>query len=291
MRSPSGIPNLWNNADARRLYSRYLLKLEIAGRHKRIVTASRAIRRYASRCGCPNDGLFTFHTEINALCELKDYKAAWRQFRRYERTAYGKQTNLRRRCTLEDVPLLVYSYAPLLYFLGRYREGCKALEKALDVMCIPGKTKSYDLLFSVFNGDPKPTHRFRVTLAHFYDRLGFNLRDWKHWCSFVDGFHPRLFRIAKVSREDLSANADLLPTFFNCLMTMRDERTPTGIGGSQSDLIESASKVGKRQKALQSRLDEFAERIKPVRRQSDQMLRKLFPELRQAAAGKKKRGI
>jgi hypothetical protein len=291
MPSPSEIPNLWKNPDARRLYSRYLLKLEMAGRHNRIVTACRVIRGHASRCGCPNDGLFTFHMEINALCDLKDFKSAWRQFRLYERIAYGKQNDARRRWTLKDVPLLTFSHAPLLYFLGRYREGCKALETALGVLCNQGKSKSYDLLFSIYNGEPTPTHRFRVTLSHFYDRLGLNLRDWKHWRSFVDGFHSRLFRIAKVSREELSASADHLPTFFNNLMTIREKRTPTGIGGSQSDLIESASKVGKRQEALQSRLDEFAERIKPVRRRSDQMRRKLFPELRQSAARKKKRGI
>lgn len=291
MPSPSGIPNLWKNPGARRLYSRYLLKLEMAGRHNRIVTACRVIRRHASNRGRLNDGLFTFDLEINALCEVKDYKAAWRQFRRYERIAYGKQDDPRRCWRLEEVPLLTYSYAPLLYFLGRYREGCQALETALDALFNQGNTKSYDLLFSIYNGERTPTHRFRVTLSHFYDRLGLDLADWKHWRRFVNGFHPKLFRIGNVNREALSASAEHLPTFFQNLIKMREERTPSGIGGSQSDLVQSAAAVGKRQKAMQRRLDEFRERIKPVQQRSDQLLKKLFPELRQMAPKKKKRGI
>jgi hypothetical protein len=48
-------------------------------------------------------------------------------------------------------------------------------------------------------------------------------------------------------------------------MDLRSQRVTSGVGGSQSDLIESAAKVQKRQDVTQSKLDEFRKQIAPVR--------------------------
>jgi hypothetical protein len=63
-------------------------------------------------------------------------------------------------------------------------------------------------------------------------------------------------------------------------MEVRAERTTSGVVGSQSDLIESAAKVSKRQEATRQELDEFEKRIKPARERTKRKLQELFPELR-----------
>src|SRR5205085_10072380 len=81
-----------------------------------------------------------------------------------------------------------FYYAPLLFFLRRYREGCLLLETALGFWCSRRKVRSYDILFYVYNADEQPSNRCRVTLSHFYERLGKSLREWQHWEAFVNGF-------------------------------------------------------------------------------------------------------
>ena len=139
--------------------------------------------------------------------------------------------------------------------------------------------RSFDILFHVYNGDEEPSNLCRVTLSHFYGRLGRDLHQWRHWEAFVNGFHPRLFRLSGVRSDELMADPARLEEFFDKLMDVRAERTTSGVGGSQSDLIDSAAKVSKRQDAAQRKWDEFHERIKPEQERINRKLRELFPEL------------
>jgi hypothetical protein len=275
------IPDLWRlKEDAARLYQLYLCRLQANRLHERVICACRQIRRYATQGPGINHGLFTYSFEIDALCQLQDYRAAWRQLRQRESKVFGKRLNLAHRQWSErDRWELAFSYAPLLFFLGRYRQGCALLEASLEFSFKSEKVRSYDMLFHVYNGDQQPPDRCRVTLAHFYDRLGKCLRDWQHWKAFVNGFHARLFRLSGVSREQLFADPGQLAAFVSKLVNVRDERTTSGVGGGQSDLIESAAKVHKRQLAMRRKLDEFAVRIKPVQDRTDRKLQELFPEL------------
>lgn len=228
----------------------------------------------------PTEGLFTFSFEIDSLCDLKDYQAAWRRLRLREEIAFGERFDLRtREWSSADGWELAYSYAPLAFFLGRYRQGCEWLETALGFWFGVRTARSFDILCYVYNGDEEPWHRCRVTLSHFYGRLGRDLRQWRHWEAFVSGFHPRLFRLSGVRRDELVAAPGRLAEFFDRLMEVRDERTPSGVGGSQSDLIDSAAKVRKRQDAIRRERDEFNERIKPVQERTNRKLQELFPEL------------
>lgn len=59
---------------------------------------------------------------------------------------------------------------------------------------------------------------------------------------------------------------------------MLAERTTSGVGGTQSDLTDSAAKVRNRQETRQQKLDEFRERIKPVQERTNRKLQELFPE-------------
>lgn len=277
------IPDLWRaKEDATRLYELYLCRLWMNHRHERIVAVCPQIRRYAARGPGPPEGLFTFSFEIDSLCDLKDYRAAWRRLRVREETVYGERFDLRsREWSGADGWELAYWYAPLLYFLGRYRQGCSLLETSLG-FCFDGrKARSFDILFHVYNGDEEPCHRCRVTLSHFYRRLGKDLRQWRHWEAFVNGLHARLFRLSRVRRDELLADPRRLAVFFDKLMEARAERTTSGVGGSQSDLIESAPKVRKRQEATRKTLDAFEKRIKPVQDRMNRKLQELFPDLRE----------
>jgi hypothetical protein len=276
------IPDLWRaEEDTPRLYQLYLSRLQMNRLHERVVAACRQIRRYAARGPGATAGLFTFSHEIDSLCALKNYQAAWRQLRLRDAILFGERFDLaRRRWSADDESQLVFYYAPLLFFLGRYRQGCTLLETSLGFWFNGRKPPSYDILFHVYNADKDPRDRCRVTLTHFYDRLGKCLREWQHWEAFVHGFHPRLVRMSGVRREELLANPGLLAVFFDKLMDVRDERTTSGVTGGQWDLIESAAKVKKRQEATQRKLDEFEEWIKPVQERTNRKLQELFPELR-----------
>jgi hypothetical protein len=252
----------------------------MAGRHERIVAACRAIRRYAASGPGVEAGLFTYSHEVLALWELRRYADAWRRARERHAIVFGERLDLRREgWPIEMASLLEYDYAPILYFLGRYRTGCSLLETALDFRFDGTKVRSYDLLFRIDNGDAEPQHLYQVTLKHFYDRLGRELREWRHWGAFVEGFHPRLFRLAGVPREELLADASRLTAFVDRLLEVREERVTSGVGGSQSDLVDSPAKVRRRQEALTERLEQHVERTAPARERIDAKLETRFPEL------------
>lgn len=228
------------------------------------------------------EGLFTFSFEIDALCDLKQYAIAWRQLRSREEIIFGEKFDLERHeWKGAGIAELEWAYAPLLFFNGRYRLGCSMLEAALELWFVGDKLQSYDLLFHVYNGDKVPTHRCRVTLAHFYDRLGKSLLEWRHWEEFVNGFHPKLLRMGGVRREELLADANRLPGLFAKLLAIRNERTPTRIGGSQSDLTDSAGMVRKRQDAIRKKLKASEKRARARHDLFDAKLKQLFPELRE----------
>ncbi|HEY2252873.1 MAG TPA: hypothetical protein VGH74_17500 [Planctomycetaceae bacterium] len=226
--------------------------------------------------------MFTFSDEIDALCELEKYKEAWRQLRLREDVIYGRRFDIASAQGPFDNPYeLEWHYAPLLFFVKRYEEGCSLLETALDVRFVRHKLDSYDVLFRVYNDDERPWHRCRVTLSHFYGRLGKNLVEWRRWEAFVYGFHPKLFRLAGVSRKQLLADAGRLPDFFDTLLAIREERVPTRISKGLADLIDSPRKVKSRQNAIRKASHVVDERNDAKRKRRHAKLRELFPELRE----------
>lgn len=275
------IPDLWRlREDAARLYQLYFCRLWLNRMHSRVVEACRQIRRYAARGPGAKAGLFTFSYEIESLCELKQYSKAWRRLRLREEIVHGKRFDLRRRqWTTNDAHELAFSYAPVLYFLGRFRLGCFLMETSLGVWFREKKKVSYEIANHVLNGTKKPWHRCGVTLSHFYARLGKDLRAWRDWEAFVHGFHPKLFRLGGVRRDELLEDPDKLEGFLDRLNQIQAQRTTCGVWGGQRDLIENVTQVKRRQKATQKQLDESKEQIKPTRERMDVKLRELFPEL------------
>ncbi|HLW65947.1 MAG TPA: hypothetical protein VKS79_11620 [Gemmataceae bacterium] len=277
------IPNLWQSGeDARRLYSLFLSRLELGCKYKRMVFACRQIRRYARGGPGSDAGLFTFGPEIDALCGLKKYGVAWRQLRYYEVRVFGHHLKCDRpKLSTADAMVCSIYHVPLLYFLGRYEKGRNLLEKCLDQWFRVKRRRSYDIMYLVSNLYRRPLFRCTVTLAHFYQRLGTDLREWRHWAAFVKGFHPGLFSRAPVSQEELLADSSALGPFLEHLSNLHSERVTSGVGGGQSYLIDSPAKVAKRQKALQEKLDDFYRSMRGVIDSTNAKLEQLFPELQE----------
>lgn len=276
------IPDLWRlNEDASRLYQLYLCGLSMKDRFKRIIYACRHIRRYAKNGPGVKESLFTYWFEIDAFCDLKDYKSAWRQLRRLETIAVGEKRNLNlHRWTKNDASILAHDYAPLLFYLGRYRQGCRILELSLDFWFENEIVHSYELLNYIYNGDVEPWHRCRVTLFHFYDRLGKSLREWRHWEAFVQGLHPQLFQLTGKSRDQLIADPSHLDQFVSHLTMICQERVTSGYSRGLNDLIETAEEVEKQQQLQKQKIAEADLHSRPVRLRINRKLRELFPELK-----------
>lgn len=289
VKSPPLVPDLWRagEKDARRLYDLLLTHLLMRGRHDWIIQVCRQVRRFASRGPGVEQGPFTLFWETDALWATQDYAAAWRLLRRHEPIFFGKRLDLRHhrwKRTSADYAWLTEYYAPLLYANHRYRLGCELLETALRHVFSRRKVRSYDLLGRIYNGEAEPDHRVLVTLAHFYGRLGKTLSQWQHWRRFVQGFHPRLFRLAHMNGEDLQADSGLLPTFCHRIGQVRSPHATSGVSQGEADLVDSPAKVRRWHETTKRQREAFEERIKPTREAMELRLRELFPILRDERA-------
>lgn len=266
------------------MYSLYLMQLVLDDRYEQVISACRTIRRIAARGPGLKEGIFTFSLEIDALYELQQYQTAFKQLCQRDRIIFGERMDFaKRKWSRGEGWQLEFDYAPIHYFLGRYRLGCSLLETALGFWFDPSvstKPPCFQILYRICNNEHEPSHRCRVTLAHFYNRLGKPMTEWKHWPQFVNGLNLKLFRIAGITRAQLLMNSDHLPMFFDKLMKLRDQRIPTRIGNGELDLTDSAKTVRQRQAAIQKKSELFEERTKLQRERREAKLRDLFPELR-----------
>jgi hypothetical protein len=165
-----------------------------------------------------------------------------------------------------------------MYFLGRYSLGSQLLETSLRFWYQRPKAESYDVLFHVYNEDKEPRILPRVTLAHIYRHLGRDLKEWRLWPAFVNGFAAPLFRIAGVEREALLQDSSQLVNFFGNLMRLQEKRVTSGVTRGQADLIEGPAKVKRWQDSRRSKSERF--RNDPARDRIKGILLQHFPELR-----------
>lgn len=275
------VPNLfrtWTDGKAiERYYGLYLDRLQVARHPERMVEVCRSIRRFASRQGSPRAGLFTFWREIHAYEALGDTNAMWRALCAWERMALGKRIDLAsHRWRSADAHQLLFFYAPLLYLRHRYRLGCRLLEAALR-MHSRAKGWSFELLWHVYKPIQRPSTISDVTLKHFYDALGRNLRDWPLWYAFVDGFHPKLFRLSGVSRDCFRKDPALLQQFFEWISVERERRLFTHTTMGEIDLLDNPAKVKRRQMNVAKKISRILK--DPRSFQLEEKLKETFPEL------------
>jgi hypothetical protein len=274
------IQDLWRtNDDPRRYYQLYLAQLLRDERYERIIFACRRIRHYAKRGPGVKEGLFTFYFELDALCELKYYRAAWLQLRRLENHAFGKRFELTRGQFPPSNGMTVFSfYSPILYFLRRNRLGCDMLENELDLFFKGERKMSYEMFCHVANGWVRPSSRHLVTLSHFYRRLGKKLHEWKHWKTFVNGFHPSFYRILGVDREILLADCQELPAFLDKLNTIRRNQIKHENGWAI--LLKSPRKARPQTESAKRKREQINTQNEAAKSSRNAKLQELFPELR-----------
>lgn len=271
------IPNLFRKCDGEQDYQLYLSRLMLNGDQNRIIQVCRRIRAYAAKGPGMKAGVFTYFYEHNALCKLGNYAIAWRQLLQRDRICRGagfdyKSYSWRR----GDVHSLRHEYGPLLYLTGRFSDAAAIFEKALGFMCC-GENGSFEAMYTVANDDPEPTNHYRVTLLHCYRRLGRPLSDWHGWRSFVHAMNPRLFRMAKIAREDMLANPELLIEFETTLKLILDERTQgSGVTWGICDLLDRPAEVKKRHGATAHGFKQFQDRIRTKKNRKERELANEF---------------
>ena len=274
-------PNLFREQpqqEAKRLYTLYLSHLMAKARDRRVVEACQQIRAYATRLKQPRSADFTFQFEIDALCKLRRFSDAWKQLRRLERIANGKNINLNaKEWEPEQLDWFWHYHPHILYFLGRYQLACRLLEALLAAkMAYPEEGLSYQLLPHVYKPVARPRERHEVTLYHLYRKLDKNLLEWPQWEQFVNGFDPKVFSLADIQREDLLQDASLLRPLCEAISTERKQRLTANVSAGEHELIDSPNEVQRFQdnvaakRALQD----------PVIAQREQQLKEMFPELK-----------
>jgi hypothetical protein len=272
-----GSTSLFLSCDGEQDYELYLARLMLSGDQKRIIQVCRRIRAYAAQGPGVEAGLFTYFHEQYALCETGEYAVAWRQLLRRDRIRHGASFDYRTYSWgREDCHDLRFCYGPLLYLTGRFSEASAIFEKALEFEC-RRTNGSYEAMYTVANDDPEPSNHCRVTLLHCYRRLGRSLSDWTGWRSFVMGMHPRLFRMARITRESMLADPGLLIEFQAKLRQILDERTQ-GSGGTWGicDLLDSPSKVKRRHAGTIRRFKQFQQRIRTKKNRKEGELAEAF---------------
>jgi len=248
-------------------------------RERRVVKVCQQIRVFARRSVRPHFANFTYFVEIDALCKLGKFSTAWRQLRRWERVACGKNLDLMADAWAPAELNWFFHYHPqLLYFLGRYRPACHMLEALLEKLVTRRrKGMSYEVLWHVYNPIAQPRDRHEVTLYHLYQKLGKNLQDWPHWERFVKNFHPKLFGLTGVRKEDLLRNPSLLRQFFKAITDEQKQRLTANVSVGERDLIDLPGKIRHYQETVAHKMARLDVAI--ARSKSEQRLEEMFPEL------------
>lgn len=276
------VPNLFRSQPRNeivRLYSQYLGRLRASHRYARLLNACRRIRSYAQREGRPELAYFTYSFELTVLFRLRNFSAAWRQLRRWERASSGKNLDPRADSwTPEEINWFFYYHPYVLFFLGKYQPARRMLEAALENLIRRRREgMSYYILWHVYKPIVRPRNLYDVTLYLVYRKLGKNLIEWPYWKQFVKGFHPNLFRLARIDEEDLLSDPSLLRPFYQAIERERKQRLTAGISVGESEIVDSPSKVRSYQQRVArkiARLEETSAKSK-----SKEKIEQLFPEL------------
>jgi hypothetical protein len=257
--------------------------LVFAGRNEEAVRAARRVRAHVRRAGFGDRGAGWVYTwEIEALLNLGRPAVAWTQYRRWlrlvpRRYAIGAVEQRARSIP----PMLLYEEVPILYARGKWADGARALEAYLGMALRKAsawKETPFDLMYSIYNGDPEPTARERVTLTHFYQKLGKTLDQWPDWRRWVRALHPTLLDIGGVTRKSLADDPRLLPAMYQRIVAEHRRRTRTGMSYGQRDLVEPEARVRARQERDRRGRPESAERSR-ARAEFRAKVRTYFPFL------------
>jgi hypothetical protein len=240
------------------LYAVGIPKLLWRGEAEEALRQLRLVRRFARQHDiATRHSEWTRSFELEALIVLGRGEAAWRLVRRALRETFpalAAKPPSRRVARMESY---VRNWeVPAAYFWGRLAQATEAMEAWLELGL--KQDNAYELRFSIFNGDehPNPNVHVRVTLFHLYRDAGRQLSDWPHWRKWVAKLHPGLFKLCKLTPDQLAADDSLIGTFHARLRRAERERRTAFVTFGQKDLLEPKARVLERQKHAQKRLDE-----------------------------------
>jgi len=197
---------------ARRLYLLYLGILLQDGRERLLLQTTKKLRRLAKKHNDPRLSSATYSFEIAALCNLREFHAAWRRLRVVERLALGHQIDLSAGTwNAKELAWFMSYHVQLLYFIGRYKTAASLLEAALaDRIKHRRKAVGEELLPYIYSLVRTPRECHQVTLSHIYERLGKSLSEWKQWHVFVRDLGSRPLQASHTSRDELLQKPSVL---------------------------------------------------------------------------------
>jgi hypothetical protein len=245
------LPNIYRTESrdiAGRLYSVAIPRVLWSGYPAEALRLLRLVRRYARDAKvAARHAAWTFSFELDALLQLGRTEEAWRLVQRHLKTFAPRRWRwpVERRIRYMDHFVTFYE-VPAAYFSGRYKYAVRAKEAYLDAMV--ERVDAYNLRYSIYNGDPKPTDPARVTLWHIYQKVGRHLGDWTNWKRWVRRLHPRLLELTRMSVGELEDDPDRLAVFVKRLHKAEKGLRPAGITYGQRDLLEPRKKVLARQR-------------------------------------------
>lgn len=267
------VPNLFGvrrRNEALCLYSKSLGELRKEGDDPRVVQSCRQIRTHANRAGHPDWAYFTYSFEIDSLCNLGDFRAAWRQLRRWERVATGRALDVgAHKWTDSELNWFFHYHPNILYFLRQHRPASRMLESLLTkLVARRRKGISYAIFSYVYWATDRPKLPHQVSLYHLYRELGKSLLEWPHWKRFVAGFHPKVLELAGITKAELQREPSLLRRLSEAITKERGRRLTAGVSFGESDLVDAPSKVRRRQDAVARKIAKLALKrnySKPIR--------------------------
>jgi hypothetical protein len=270
------VPNLFRLLPDRRYAERlYTLAIVRSGQGDVTVALCRRVRRIAKREKASEFLLGTcFSWELDALLSLGEPVRAMALLARYQHDAAQAGIHL-----AGDIEWADGYLAPVLYANQRFEQARAIRERALAQALASPKPHYFDLLFRIFNTDPAPSHRARVTLYHILRGLGSRLSAWQDWPRFVGGLNPSLLRLAQVTRTQLLNNPDELVRVDGAIQVERSRRVTSGITRGESDLTQPAPVVAREQAKLAEHIRQSRERTASSALQGDADLKQFFPFL------------
>jgi hypothetical protein len=270
--------------EASRLYEIALSRLLFAGRNQDTIAAARRVRAHVRRAGLWPEGGWTYTWEIEALLNLQRPRAAWAQYRRWLRSIRQRTSIATVEQRARSVPPMVQYEFPILYAWGKWAAGARALEAYLAMALRKEsvwRPTALDLMYAIY-GDPEPEAKPRVTLTHFYGKLGKTLDQWPDWRRWVRALHPRLLDIGGVTRRRLRDDPALLPDMYRRIVEERRCRTPTHMSSGLKDLVEPEPKVRARQERIREERRISAGRFRGRAEKVRAKVREYFPFLPEA---------
>jgi hypothetical protein len=109
-----------------------------------------------------------------------------------------------------------------------------------------------------------------------YQKLGKTLSEWKQWKRFLNGFDPKLFRIAGIAQTNFLRDASLLHQFVEKIEAAKHQRLTARVTSGERDIIAPGGVVHSYQNSVARSRELQTGDYNKIK----DNLREIFPDLR-----------